>query len=65
MPCGDCKSLRRQQAVDLSGGCILDMMVLSSEHLFEGLSLLGGKSLFLLLDMRCIGLICKRTIITR
>ena len=58
------KTLRRQQAVDLSGGRILDVMVLGSQYLFEGLSLLGGKSLSLLLDMRCIGLIRKRTIKT-
>ena len=48
----------------LSGGRILDVMVLGSQYLFEGLSLLGGKSLSLLLDMRCIGLIRKRTIKT-
>ena len=65
MPCSYGKTLWRQQAVDLSGGRILDVMVLSSQYLFEGLSLLSGKSFFLLLDMRCIGLIRKRTIKTR
>ena len=65
MPCSYGKTLRRQQAVDLSGGRILDVMVLCSQYLFEGLSLLSGKSFFLLLDMRCIGLIRKRTIKTR
>lgn len=62
MPCSYGKTLRRQQAVDLSGGRILDVMVLGSQYLFEGLSLLGGKSLYLLFDMLCIGLIRKRTI---
>ena len=64
MPCSYGKTLRRQQAVDLSGGRILDVMVLSSQYLFEGLSLLGGKSFSLLMDMRSIGLIRKRTIKT-
>ena len=65
MPCSYGKTLRRQQGVELSGGRILDVMVLGSKYLFEGLSLLSGKSFFLLLDMRCIGLIRKRTIKTR
>ena len=64
MPCSYGKTLRRQKAVDLSGGRILDVVVLGSQYLFEGLSLLGGKSLSLLLDMRSIGLIRKRTIKT-
>ena len=65
MPCSYGKTLRRQQAVDLSCGRILDVLVLGTEYLFEGLSLLGGKLLFLLLDMRWVGATRKRTIKTR
>ena len=65
MPCSYGKTLRRQQAVDLSGGRILDVMVLGSEYLFKGLTLLSSKSFLLLLDMRCIGAIGKGTIKAR
>lgn len=65
MPCGYGKTLRRQQAVDLSSGRILDVMVLGSEHLFQGLTLLSSKSFLLLLDMRCIGAIGIGTIKAR
>ena len=57
MPCSYGKTLRRQQAVDLSSGRILYVMVLGSEYLFQGLTLLSSKSFLLLLDMRCIGAI--------
>ena len=59
MPCGYGKTLRRQQAVDLSSGRIIYVIVLGSKYLFKGLTLLSSKSFLLLLDMRSIGFIRK------